>query len=47
MSIKIVQIKEHFEVYDHRGCFVLSADSYAEALAEIRRLNQASLPVSA
>ena len=38
--MKIVKIGGHFEVYDQRGQFVLSADSYAEALAEIEALYQ-------
>lgn len=44
--MKIIKIQGHFEVYDHRGRFILSADSYAEALAEIERLSQTSIPAA-
>ncbi len=34
----IVQIREHFEVYDRFGRFLLSADNYTEALCEAEQL---------
>lgn len=36
MNAEIRKVKEHYEVYDLNGNFLFSADSRAEALAELR-----------
>lgn len=36
MNAEIRRVREHYEVYDLSGNFLFSADSRAEALAELR-----------
>ena len=35
-SYDIIPVRGHFEVFDSEGNFVCSADSYSEAISEIK-----------
>lgn len=35
MEYRIISVAGHYEVYDNSGCFVLSADTRREAIAEL------------
>ncbi len=38
MSYKIISVLDHYEVHDSMGNFVLSADTYAEAVSELSEI---------
>ena len=46
MNLSIKRIMEHFEIVDTRGNFFASADTYKEALLELKELIEAQLQAS-